>query len=261
MNAFQGRRSHARRLRCRQARFGVRSRLETRRSALSRSIGAARRVDHGLIMNAPRDRRSRASVALILCLLIVGAGAMLVLPAGAAASGRRATPASRHHPAAAVRILAPKAGATLRTPATVAVRLRIWTRRPATLRMSLNKKLVPVDTKSVRISRSGNSFIWSGRLTRVRLVSGANTLTPSIRNRRGVRKSATVTFKFKGSGLLGGAIPDLDVNGKTMIDGSLQLSNPDNPSLSCRVGGESSVREVDVDAGAAEVDHRDQGVG
>jgi len=31
--------------------------------------------------------------------------------------------------------------------------------------------------------------------------------------------------------------------------------------LSCRVGGESSVREVDVDAGAAEVDHRDQGVG
>jgi len=212
-------------------------------------------------MNAPRDRRSRASVALILCLLIVGAGAMLVLPAGAAASGRRATPASRHHPAAAVRILAPKAGATLRTPATVAVRLRIWTRRPATLRMSLNKKLVPVDTKSVRISRSGNSFIWSGRLTRVRLVSGANTLTPSIRNRRGVRKSATVTFKFKGSGLLGGAIPDLDVNGKTMIDGSLQLSNPDNPSLSCRVGGESSVREVDVDAGAAEVDHRDQGVG
>jgi len=34
-----------------------------------------------------------------------------------------------------------------------------------------------------------------------------------------------------------------------------------NNRLSCRVGGESSVREVDVDAGAAEVDHRDQGVG
>ena len=31
--------------------------------------------------------------------------------------------------------------------------------------------------------------------------------------------------------------------------------------LSCRVGGDSSVRERDLDAGAAEVDHRDQGVG
>ncbi len=30
--------------------------------------------------------------------------------------------------------------------------------------------------------------------------------------------------------------------------------------LSCRVGGDSSVREVDLDAGAAEVDHRYQGV-
>ncbi len=35
----------------------------------------------------------------------------------------------------------------------------------------------------------------------------------------------------------------------------------EDEGLSCRVGGESSVREVDVDAGAAEVDHRDQGVG
>jgi len=31
--------------------------------------------------------------------------------------------------------------------------------------------------------------------------------------------------------------------------------------LSCRVGGDSSVREVDLDAGAAEVDHRDERVG
>ena len=31
--------------------------------------------------------------------------------------------------------------------------------------------------------------------------------------------------------------------------------------LSCRVGGDSSVRERDLDAGAAEVDHRDQRVG
>jgi transposase len=31
--------------------------------------------------------------------------------------------------------------------------------------------------------------------------------------------------------------------------------------LSCRVGGDSSVRELDLDAGAAEVDHCDQGVG
>ena len=31
--------------------------------------------------------------------------------------------------------------------------------------------------------------------------------------------------------------------------------------LSCRSGGDSSVREVDLDAGAAEVDHRDQRVG
>ncbi len=31
--------------------------------------------------------------------------------------------------------------------------------------------------------------------------------------------------------------------------------------LSCRFGGESSVREVDLDTGAAEVDHCDEGVG
>ena len=31
--------------------------------------------------------------------------------------------------------------------------------------------------------------------------------------------------------------------------------------LSCRSGGESSVRESDLDAGAAEVDHRDECVG
>jgi hypothetical protein len=31
--------------------------------------------------------------------------------------------------------------------------------------------------------------------------------------------------------------------------------------LSCRVGGDLAVREFDLDAGAAEVDHCDQGVG
>ena len=31
--------------------------------------------------------------------------------------------------------------------------------------------------------------------------------------------------------------------------------------LSCRVGGDSSVRELDMDASAAEVDHGDEGVG
>ena len=31
--------------------------------------------------------------------------------------------------------------------------------------------------------------------------------------------------------------------------------------LSCRSGGDSSVRERDLDAGAAEVDHRDERVG
>ena len=31
--------------------------------------------------------------------------------------------------------------------------------------------------------------------------------------------------------------------------------------LSCQFGGDLSVREVDLDAGAAEVDHRDEGVG
>ncbi len=34
-----------------------------------------------------------------------------------------------------------------------------------------------------------------------------------------------------------------------------------NFGLSCRFGGDSSVREVDLDAGAAEVDHGDEGIG
>ena len=43
------------------------------------------------------------------------------------------------------------------------------------------------------------------------------------------------------------------------------LQCQDDPALllwlSCRVGGDSSVRKVDLDAGAAEVDDRGEGVG
>ena len=42
---------------------------------------------------------------------------------------------------------------------------------------------------------------------------------------------------------------------------ALHLRNSGKKGLSCRVGGESLVGEVDVDAGAAEVDHGDQGLG
>ena len=42
---------------------------------------------------------------------------------------------------------------------------------------------------------------------------------------------------------------------------AFQNAEPYMIRLSCRVGGDSSVRERDLDAGAAEVDHRDQCVG
>ena len=48
------------------------------------------------------------------------------------------------------------------------------------------------------------------------------------------------------------------------VDLGAQFFHPDTHpiyGLSCRVGGDSSVRELDLGAGAAEVDHGDQRVG
>jgi hypothetical protein len=52
-----------------------------------------------------------------------------------------------------------------------------------------------------------------------------------------------------------------DLVGKEGITASARASIGTNFGLSCRVGGDSSVRERDLDAGAAEVDHRDERVG
>ena len=155
-----------------------------------------------------------------------------VFPVPAVANGRQATPAARNASRAAVRILAPKSGGVVNTPTVVAVKLRIWTRHLVSLQMTLNDKPVPISKKSVHILREGNAFIWTGKLNKVRLSTGANRLTVSIRGRNGVQRRATVTFR--GPELLGRT--GLDVTGTTVTDGSVELSNAhfvDNGSHCC----------------------------
>ena len=60
-------------------------------------------------------------------------------------------------------------------------------------------------------------------------------------------------------GVVGGSKDEVADEFDRRGDGRRVISAKDG--LSSRFGGESSVRELDLDAGAAEVDHRDQRVG
>ncbi|MGI8506717.1 MAG: hypothetical protein ACR2MK_07935 [Solirubrobacteraceae bacterium] len=129
----------------------------------------------------------------------------------------------------AILILAPGAGKLVKTTTRVRVTLRLWTGNVASLGFALNRKDIPINRRQVRIYRARGGFIWSGSLTRVRLSSGKNTLVASIRNRRGIRVTATRTFM--GPRLLGGSY-DLDVTGTTVVKTPtlLRLWSADDPA-------------------------------
>jgi hypothetical protein len=126
---------------------------------------------------------------------------------------------------AALRILTPAAGKRVKTPTSVPVKLWIWTRDAASLRLVLDGKVVTLVRKQVHIYRGRGGYIWSETLRMVRIVRGSNILTASIRNRRGLRVTATV--RFRGPILLRGK-DDLDVTGTTVVR-NLQLYNASDP--------------------------------